>query len=50
MTTQSVSSRENIFIKPQRIGALRDRLIETLWEWRQRVSSRHELARLTGLD
>ncbi len=50
VTTQSVSSRENIFIKPQRIGALRDRLIETLWEWRRRVSSRHELARLTDLE
>ncbi len=50
MTTQSVSSSENAFVEPHHAGSLRNRLIETLWEWRRRMKSRHELAMLTDLE
>ncbi len=48
--SQSVSLRENVFIEPRRVGSLRHRIIETLLEWRRRIRSRQELARLSELD
>jgi uncharacterized protein YjiS (DUF1127 family) len=55
MTTHSVSSREgslceNVFAKPKLAVSLRQRLIETLGEWRRRIESRRELAVLSDLD
>ena len=52
MTTQSqsVSSRENIIVRPPHSGSLGRRLIDTLLEWRRRMSSRRELARLSELE
>lgn len=55
MTTQSASShavsrRENVFVEPQRAGSLYHRILETLREWRRRISSRHELAALSDLE
>ena len=51
MTTQSVTSqspRENVF--SERVGSLPKRIIDTLQEWRRRISSRHELAMLSELE
>lgn len=50
MTTQSVSSRENVFAKPRLAISLRGRLIEMLSEWRRRIKSRRELATLSYSD
>ena len=50
MTTQSASTRENVFVEPRRFGSSWRRIIETLWEWRRRIQSRHELATLSELE
>ncbi len=50
VTTQSISSSENVLVGPHHVGSQRNRLIETLWEWRRRIKSRHELAILTDLE
>jgi len=55
MATQSVvshevSSQENVFAGAQPALSLRQRFIETLIEWRRRMSSRRELACLSELD
>jgi uncharacterized protein YjiS (DUF1127 family) len=50
MTTQSVSSHENVFVKPRLATSLRRRFIETLIEWRRRMNSRRELACLSHAD
>ena len=50
MTTQSVSSRENVLVKPQPVASLGWRVFETLIEWRRRMNSRCELASLSQLD
>jgi uncharacterized protein YjiS (DUF1127 family) len=47
--SQSVTSRETIFVTPHG-GSLGRRLIDTLWEWRRRMSSRRELALLSELE
>jgi uncharacterized protein YjiS (DUF1127 family) len=47
--SQSVTSRENIIVAPHG-GSLGRRLIDTLWEWRRRMSSRRELALLSELE
>ena len=52
MTTQSqsVSSRENIIVGSPHSGSLGRQLIDTLLEWRRRMSSRRELALLSELE
>jgi uncharacterized protein YjiS (DUF1127 family) len=50
MTTQSVSSHDNVFFR-QRYGfSLRRRFIEMIFEWQRRIKSRHELACLSELE
>ena len=48
--SQSVTSRETIFVTPPHGDSLGRRLIGTLWEWRRRMSSRRELALLSELE
>ena len=50
VTSQSVASRENVFVAPRQLGSLRRRIIDTLCEWRRRMRSRHELALLSELE
>jgi uncharacterized protein YjiS (DUF1127 family) len=50
MSTQSVSSPENVLAEPRSAAAPRKRLIATLIEWRRRMNSRGELAALSELE
>jgi uncharacterized protein YjiS (DUF1127 family) len=50
MSTQSVSSSENVRAEPRSTAALPQRLIATLIEWRRRMNSRGELATLSELE
>jgi len=50
MTTQSISSPENVLVKPPLGRVLGKRFIATLVEWRRRMRSRRELAALSALE
>jgi uncharacterized protein YjiS (DUF1127 family) len=50
VTTQSFSSRENVFVEPRRVGPLFRRIVATLQEWRRRSRSRLELGLLSQLE
>lgn len=50
MTTQSVSSHDNVFFRPRHEFSLRRRFVETLLEWQRRIKSRHELAGLSDIE
>ncbi len=50
MTTQSVSSHDNVFFRPRHESSLRRRFVETLLEWQRRIKSRHELAGLSDIE
>jgi uncharacterized protein YjiS (DUF1127 family) len=47
LPTQLVASRDNVIARPRRDVSLRQRLVETLIEWRRRINSRRELAQLS---
>jgi uncharacterized protein YjiS (DUF1127 family) len=48
--SQSITSRETLIVRPPHSGSLGRQLIDTLWEWRRRMSSRRELALLSELE
>jgi uncharacterized protein YjiS (DUF1127 family) len=50
MTTQSVSSHDNVFFRPRHEPSLRRRFIETILEWQRRIKSRHELTGLSDIE
>jgi uncharacterized protein YjiS (DUF1127 family) len=50
MTTQSVSSHDNVFFRPRQEPSPRRRFIETIREWGRRIKSRRELAFLSELE
>jgi len=55
MTMQSFSTSENVFEKPNAfeklsLASLLRRFITMLLQWRQRMESRRELAKLSALD
>jgi uncharacterized protein YjiS (DUF1127 family) len=50
MTTQSVSSHDNVFFRPRHESSLRRRFTETMLEWKRRIKSRHELACLSDIE
>jgi uncharacterized protein YjiS (DUF1127 family) len=50
MTTQSVSSHDNVFFRARHESSPRRRFIEEILEWKRRLKSRHELARLSELE
>ena len=50
MSTQSVLSRDNVFRQVQTRQPFWSGFVEVMVEWRRRVRSRRELARLSHLD
>jgi uncharacterized protein YjiS (DUF1127 family) len=50
MTTESVSSHDNVFFRARHESSLRRRFIETIREWDRRIKSRRELACLSELE
>jgi len=50
MSTDSVSSWENVFARREIAPPLPKRLLQTFGEWRRRMRSRRELAGLSDLE
>ena len=50
MTSQSVSSRGEVFLKGQIVPTPRKRFIDAVHDWRCRIRSRRELAALSSLE
>jgi uncharacterized protein YjiS (DUF1127 family) len=50
MSTQAISSRENVFVASPSAPSKLARLAEIIRQWRRRAASRQELACLSELD